>query len=81
MIEESHIRYVANCSHPKKHSCPGNRNPDSEVAAVQYEDKHWKCYRNFGHCQLDQDAAQHQATVWKLKKTLCHERFEDCVSN
>lgn len=34
---------------------------DFEVAAVQYEDKHWKCYRNFGHCQLDQDVAQHQA--------------------
>ncbi len=70
MIEEE--PYTV-CSHPKKNSCPGNRNPDSEVAAVQYEDKHWKCYRNFGHCQLDQDAAQHQATVWKLKKNWCHE--------
>lgn len=50
------------------------KSADFEVAAVQYEDKHWKCYRNFGHCQLDQDAAQHQANrLETTKKAWCHE--------
>lgn len=43
---------------------------DFEVAAVQYEDKHWKCYRNFGHCQLDQDVAQHQANRLETEQKL-----------